>query len=72
MSEQRTVGRTLYQVAELIPNRKGTGHIHPQTLIRRVARGEFPAPDFTFTDGTRVWHDATLRRAKILPQHDAA
>jgi hypothetical protein len=58
---------TLHQVAELVPNRRGTGHVHPQTIRRRIARGEFPEPDVRFADGTLLWHTSTLRAAKVLP-----
>lgn len=67
---QRAIGLTTFEVAKLIPNRAGTGAIHHMTLIRRVARGEFPKPDVQFIDGTRIWHHSTLRAAGILPPID--
>jgi hypothetical protein len=57
---------TAHDLAALIPNRKGDGHVHVQTIVRRVKRGELPAPDVQFKDGTRLWREDTLRKARLL------
>jgi hypothetical protein len=57
---------TLDEFCRLIPNRRGTKHVHPKTIIRRVKRGELPKPDLEFADGSKLWKQSTLRSAKIL------
>lgn len=52
----------LRQVAAACPNRKGERGVHPQTILRRVKRGEFPPPDIEFSDGTKIWKQSTLQK----------
>ncbi len=36
-----------------------------RTIDRRIARGELPEPDLSFSDGTKLWYWPTLEGSNI-------